>query len=156
MKSPAERKKMQKSRKKKSKEELAKENSRTMKKKWENPEFRQEMTEKIQKRSQDPEYREKMSKTMKKAITAESREKMSTSKKKKFATDPEYVKQHIEMTRKTAKKRSQKMKNNWNDPEKAYNFIKGRSDHMNALDYVERKFGEEERWKLEEKLMRGN
>jgi hypothetical protein len=96
-----------------------------------------------------------MSETMKKRITDESRKKMSESKKQKFATDPEYKKQHVEMTRRTAKKRSQKMKENWKNPEKAYKFIKGRSDHENALQYIKTHFGEEEMWRIEDKLIRG-
>jgi len=137
-------------------EEFRKHQSEIMKeiarKNWENPEYREKQLAERRKRKYNKDFVEKMTKVNReKFVNDNVREKISKTQKKKFS-NRERREQHRQMTIETAKQRSKKMKENWNDPFFVYRIMKNRFNVSRALDVIEKRFGIETRTECEKIL----
>jgi hypothetical protein len=106
-----------------------------------------------QRRKEDKEYANKISKIKKEFYKdSKNREKQSKAKKQYFKNHPEKLEKHKQMTKNTAKQRSEKMKANWENPAYIYKIMEARVGHDRALEIIEEKLGKKARRRFEEEL----
>jgi hypothetical protein len=122
-------------------------------KQWQDPEYRRKQLSDREYRHKDKKFMKKMNKLNKNKFKDNDivRDKISETQKKNFK-DPKRRAQHTKMTRDTAEVRSDKMKANWDRPSFVYKVMKHRYNHERALDFIERKFGLEQRTECEARL----
>lgn len=128
----------------KTKKAKQKENqSKIMKKRWEDPEGRTKLIDSITNAKNNPEYRERVSETMKEIAQRPGFKENLSKKAKERLSDPDNLRRHQQMVEDTAEQRGKKMKSNWKNPDFVYNIMKARKGHEVALKVLEERFGYE-------------
>lgn len=121
-------------------------------KNWEDPEYRAKQLADRKTRKDNPEFLEKMREINIEKFQDENIKKKISAKQKRNFKNPERKEKHHQMLEDTMEQRSEKMKNNWNNPFFVYRVMKSRLNPSKALETIEKRFGIGTRIECEEIL----
>jgi hypothetical protein len=123
------------------KKERSKTQSKIMTEKWQDPVFANHISTKNRERNQSAEYKANMSVIMTNLYSTDEKRQQLSESRTTALQNPQIYNAHVQMLKDTALIRSEKMKDNWQDPDFCYRVMTARYGEERAKRYVYNKFG---------------